>query len=203
MPQQLSYHFYSSFRPAAHEQSPDHKSVDKVIRQTLPVETTTDVAHVPGENNIKALQVSNDTPIPAAKGSDGRRDSNLKKHLTRMQQENENATERETPIALKRRSGDIELPQAASKKPRLEGSDDSFSPKISVNVPASSRTRTQKPCVSKNIADAQRTRTALRTSTSDQHIGQYEDDSDDDEEKPQVRTESQNGMPESIDHKIF
>ncbi|KAK0647968.1 hypothetical protein DIS24_g7211 [Lasiodiplodia hormozganensis] len=145
VPQQLSYHFYSSFRPGPRERSLDRDSINKVIQEIVPEKTMTDGSHVTDANEIEILQVPEATTDPAAKGLEAGSDSDLKKDLTRGQQEYQNLKEREAPTALKKRFSDIELPQVASKKARMTASDGSLSPKTTIDVLDSSRTRTEEP----------------------------------------------------------
>ncbi|KAF4539126.1 uncharacterized protein LTHEOB_10518 [Lasiodiplodia theobromae] len=203
VPQQLSYHFYSSFRPGPRERSLDRGSINKVIQQTVPEKTMTDGSHVTDANDIEILQVTEATPGPAAKGLEAGSDSNLKKDLTRGQQEYQNPKEHEVPTAPKKRFSDIELPQVASKKAKMTASDSSLSPNISIDVPDSSKTRTEEPYVSTKIIDDRPARTAVQRNSSYQHERHNQDDTDDDEDKPQVLTEGQNSTSESIDCKVF
>lgn len=203
VPQQLSYHFYSSFRPGSHDRSPHCDSINKVIQQTVPEMTMTDGSHITDANEIEILQVPEATPGPAAKGLEARSDSNPKKDLTRGQQEYQNLKEREAPTALKKRFSDIELPQVASKKARMIALDGSLSPNISIDVPDSPKTRSEEPYDSTKIIDDRPARASIHSSSSYQHERQNQDDTDDDEEKPQVLTEIQNGTSESIAHEVF
>lgn len=165
VPQQLSYHFYSSFRPSSHERSPDRDSINKVIPQTVPEKTMADGSHITGANEIEVLQVPEAMPGPAAKGLEAGRDFDLTKDLTRRQQEYQNLKERETPTALKKRFSDIELPLVASKKARMAALNGSLSPNISIDVPDSSKTRMQEPYVSTKIIDDRPTRTAIHSNS--------------------------------------
>ncbi|KAF9639957.1 hypothetical protein BFW01_g11763 [Lasiodiplodia theobromae] len=187
VPQQLSYHFYSSFRPGSHDRSPHCDSINKVIRQTVPEKTMTDGSHITDANDIEILQVPEATPGPAAMGLEARSDSNPKKDLTRGQQEYQNLKEREAPTALKKRF-------------TLDGS---LSPNISIDVPDSPKTRSEEPYDSTKIIDDRPARASIHSSSSYQHERQNQDDTDDDEEKPQVLTEIQNGTSESIAHEVF
>lgn len=220
VPRQLSYHFYSSFPPASHEQPPGRESMSDVIRETIPEATIAERAHVRKANKTEMPHIPKVRSGPTAKESEAELDSGLKKGLTLREQRYQNPEKPETPIwpvpetifdftpstfdAVK--SAMFERVQALWREPfgdRNAQSDDSLNPNTSIDAADGSKRPTQKPSIRTKIAHVQNGPRANRRNAPRQCKRYIEDNSDDDEEKLQVPARMQKGKPPFNDDVFF